>query len=389
MKIERLNITNLRNHEHTILEFSPSINLLHGLNGSGKTTVLEAIAIGAFSKSFLPTSDSSIIRIGNNSYRIDISARNDYGIPYNVEVSYSKSEKKTINSTLGDRLAPKEIIGQLPTVILSPDYKAISFGGPADRRNFLDRLLSQSSKKYLELLLNYRRALKQRNNLLVQAKKYPNFDFHLLDSWTEMLVKTGAEIVLRRANFISEFYPTFFEVYKFISESNEEISLSYAPNCLHDYMPTHTDAPGLTTELIINSYFQFISKSLSEEIKRGVTLFGPQRDDIKIKVNHGIAKDVASQGQHKSILISLKFAEFEYLKSSRNETPIALLDDIFSELDSKRTAKVLSLVELHKAQTFITMTDINLLKPFIPKHSQTAIFFVEQGKINSQNQPAK
>lgn len=383
MKLEKINITNLRNHEHTELELSQGINLFHGLNGSGKTTVLEAIAIGAFSKSFLPTSDSSIIRIGQKSYNIDIAAKNDYGIPYRIEVNYSKSDKKIINSTLGDRLSPKEIIGQIPTVILSPDYKAISFGGPADRRSFLDRLLSQSSRKYLELLLAYRRSLKQRNNLLVQAKKNPNFDIHLLDSWTEMLVKTGADIVLRRANFITEFYPAFYEVYKFISESNEVISLSYVPNCLPDYESKYADNPGLTADSIMNSYFQFINKSINEEIKRGVTLFGPQRDEIRIKVNNGIAKDVASQGQHKSILISLKFAEFEYLKSSRNETPIALLDDIFSELDSKRTAKVLSLVELHKAQTFITMTDVNLLKPFIPEQSKTNVFLVENGIINS------
>ncbi len=377
MRIEKLNISNLRNHTYNEIEFSEGLNIFYGLNGTGKTTILEAIAIAAFSKSFLPVQDNSLLKAGKDKYAISLKAINDYGIPYNITITFDKKNKKEINSNIGDRLSPKEIIGEIPCIILSPDFKSITFGAPGDRRDFIDKLLSQSSRKYLEELIKYRKTLRQRNYLLQQAKISNSFDADLFATLTDLLIKSGAEIVNKRIGFIKRFKPIFNEIYKYVSESKEMVTLDYRPNELLDLK----DNEQINIEDIIQSYTQVSEKIVNEELRRGLTLFGPQRDDLKIIINGGPAKERASQGQHKSILISLKFAEFNYLKEIKNETPIALFDDIFSELDAERTLKVLSLLELNHAQTMITITDMTYLQKQIPPSIKFKTFELNAGKI--------
>jgi DNA replication and repair protein RecF len=377
MKIKKINISNLRNHQTTEIEFSDGLNIFYGLNGSGKTTILEALSISAFSKSFLPTLDSSLIRYDKDTYSINTKAINDYEIPYSISVKYNKKNKKEINSNTGDSLTPKEIIGKIPCIILSPDFKTISFGGPGDRRDFVDKLLSQSSRKYLNELIKYRKALRQRNHQLQQAKSGAHINPELLDTWTEVLIKSGVEIVKKRIDFIYNFTPYFQGIYEYISNGQEDVSLEYLPNGI----PRNTNLPELNLEEIEKSLRNFISDIEFDEKRRGTTLFGPQRDDILIKINGASAKESASQGQHKSLLISIKFAEFKYLKNFKNETPIALLDDIFSELDKERSNKVLSLVEANSAQTFITVTEAEFLKPLIPTDMKYKIFELSSGRL--------
>ena len=234
MRIEKLNISNLRNHTYNEIEFSEGLNIFYGLNGTGKTTILEAIAIAAFSKSFLPVQDTSLLKAGKDKYAISLKAINDYGIPYNITITFDKKNKKEINSNIGDRLSPKEIIGEIPCIILSPDFKSITFGAPGDRRGFIDKLLSQSSRKYLEELIKYRKTLRQRNYLLQQAKISNSFDADLFATLTDLLIKSGAEIVNKRIGFIKRFKPIFNEIYKYVSESEEMVTLDYRPNELLD-----------------------------------------------------------------------------------------------------------------------------------------------------------
>lgn len=377
MKIKKLNILNLRNHKFTELEFSNSLNIFYGLNGSGKTTILEAISIASFSKSFLPTQDSALINYNEKQYSISVKAINDYGIPYIISIKYDKINKKEINSNAGDKITPKDIIGEIPCIILSPDYKKITFGTPADRRDFLDKLLSQSSKKYLEDLMTYRKSLRQRNTQLQKTKIHQDFDENLFNSWTEILIQTGAAIIKKRIDFINDFIPYFEKLYSFVSDEKEKVTLEYLPHGIPKIKPLHE-----LSEKDIQTYLHnFSLEILPDEKRRGLTLFGPQRDELKIKINGGLAKDSASQGQHKTLLICIKFAEFEYLKNMKNETPLALLDDIFSELDKKRTDKVLALLEKNSAQTFITVTDFELLKPLIPDTINYKIFQLSDGVI--------
>ena len=376
MKIEKINIANLRNHVYSEIEFCDGLNIFYGLNGSGKTSILEAISVCAFSKSFMPVKESTIIRQNSDFYSISANARNDYGIPYHVFIRNIAGSKKEIRSSLGDNLSPKDLIGELPLIVLYPDNKSITFGSPADRRDFFDRLLSQASRIYLDELIKLKKILRQRNNLLFNAKTDYHFDKTSVDVWTEMLLKTGTELTFRRAAFIAEFKPFFHDAYSFISAAKENVDIEYCPQGISPSPINLKSHDG-----IFEYYKEYANKVSSEEFRRGVTLFGPQKDDMNIIINNGIARDIASQGQHKSLLIAMKFSEFNFLKSIKNETPLVLLDDIFSELDRVRALKTLDLLNKNFAQTFITLTDIDAILQVLPSDVNTKIFKVEDGVV--------
>ncbi len=369
-----LSINNLRNHASTRISLNPGLNIFSGMNGAGKTTILEAASISAFSKSFLNSSDSSLIRKGEDAFFISAACESDMTVPYRVAVKLAIGKRKEISSSIGENLTPKDIIGEIPMVILSPDYKAITFGSPDNRRSFIDRTLSQTSKIYYEDLIKHKRALKQRNALLAQARTDYRFVQTQISAWTEQFINISANIVVRRNKFISEFIPFFKDLYKTVSGGKEQADLTYQPDslCVENIE---------NKEIIIEKYCEIATQASQEEFRRGTTLFGPQKDDLKIFINGGLAKEYASQGQHKSLLIAIKFAEFEYLKSRRQETPLILLDDIFSELDAQRAAKVFSLVHNNRAQSLITVTDAAIINNLMPLDSDYKIFQVDNGII--------
>lgn len=353
MKISNIKISNLRNHSHSEIDFSDSINLIYGENGSGKTTILEAISICSMSKSFLPTLDQNIIQHNQKKYEISLSAKSDFDVEYKVGVSFSASKKKISNND-SENTSPKNLIGNIPIVILSPDYKNITFGSPSDRRDFIDKVISQISKSYLNKLIQLKKVLKQRNSLLLHFKKQEKYVLDLIEPWTEKLIELNADIAMKRHNFISELTPLFKSTFQQIAP-NEEVELEYQPYKIS--IDNLSDKEKIITEL--SDYYNSIK---DVEYHRASTIFGPQKDDLLIKINSGIAKDYASQGQHKSLLISLKIAEFNYLKSYCNETPIILLDDIFAELDEIRSAHVIDIIKDNNVQSFITSTNPNLLQ---------------------------
>lgn len=356
MNIISININNLRNHLQSSFDFSNETNILVGMNGMGKTTVLEAISIAALTKSFLPTQDAMMINKDQSYYIVNCVAETNLKTNYKISLKYERGCRKIISGTEGDNLLPKNIIGIIPIVILSPDYKSITFGSPQDRRDFIDRILAQASKKYINDILRLKKYLKQRNSLLNNAKKNNFFDKNLFDSWTEIFIKTSAEILMKRKSFINEFTPYFKEIYSKITNSSEEVELIYQPDNFDSF------SDDIVYDSAVANYKDISEKLFKNELLRGTTLFGPQKDEIVIKINGGIAKDFASQGQHKSLLISMKFAEFNFLKNIKNETPIILLDDIFAELDSTRSELVLNMLRANKSQTFITLTNREFLR---------------------------
>ena len=375
MRISGLSIKSLRNHIETDLELSDGLNVFYGLNGSGKTSILEGVSICGFSKSFLPCSDSSLVRNGDEFYFVSANSKNDLDIDYRIAVRYANGQKKQIKSTLGDNLLPKDVIGEIPMIILSPDYKAITFGAPEDRRQFIDRVLSQASRIYLDDLMKYRHTLKQRNSLLFRAKADRSVDYSELEPWTDLLVRTGVDIILRRRKFIEEFTPKFNETYRDVVEGREVVDIKYVSNGFDDI----SEFAKISKDDLIGYYLNIFARNRDSEIQRGTTIFGPQKDDIQILINNGIARDYASQGQHKSLLISLKFTEFYILKDKKNETPVILLDDIFSELDEERTKKVFDIIEANSAQTFITLTDAQQIKKVIGSKIHWSFFKLNNG----------
>ena len=377
MWINNLLINQVRNHNRSRLNFCKGLNILYGQNGAGKTTVLESIAVCGFSKSFLSVPDNSLVQIGNDFLHVKAEAFTDLDIPYKVRVRYFPGRRKEISSNAGDNLSPKDIIGEIPLTVLSPDFRNITSGSPADRRQFIDRVLSQASKLYIDDIFNLKKCLKQRNNLLSNAKKDRFFDYSVIEPWTELLIETGAKIILRRKKFIDEFRPYFREVYSKVSSGREKVNIEYLP----DNIPKGLPDSSYKYDDIISIYKKLADDLQKDERNRGTSLFGPQKDEVAIRINSGIAREIASQGQHKTLLISIKFAEFNFLKNIRQETPVILLDDIFSELDEERSKTALDMVMDANAQTFVTITNPGVIRSFLPPSENCMYFRVEEGDV--------
>lgn len=337
MIINSVTVTRVRNHNYTVMPCTYGMNVLVGRNGVGKTSILEGISMCALAKSFVPVADVSLIQQGKEEAIITVAAMRDTHIPYSVTVGVRKGLRKSIQNTIGNNLSPKDLVGELPIVALSPDHKAITFGGPADRRSFLDGMMAQCSKRVTELLYEHRRLLKHRNALLSEEEQVTP---ELMDTVTDAFIAVSAELVQKRTEFVAQFAPRVHDMYEMVSGSREHIQMVYEPHVLAQDL--HTKAKSLAIA----------------ERARGITLFGPQKDDIGLYINQNVVKETASQGQHKSLLVALKLAEAALLQERCSELPVVLLDDLFAELDNERCARVLSYVQNAGLQCFITGTDV-------------------------------
>lgn len=380
MVIKKLQISNLRNHKFTEIYPAKELNIFYGENGAGKTTVLEAISIACFSKSFVNNTDSTLIQSNEKQFNIKLEAQNHLNLTYNIEVSYQIGQKKKIQNSYGDNLNPKDIIGIVPVVHLSPDLRKITAGPPENRREFIDKILSQSSKAYFETLLNFRKALKQRSSLLYNFQQTHRFDSNFFESWNNVFLDLATQIILKRFNFIKEFSIDFQKIYSEITQNKEDVSLHYEPNSIPLEI-LNDNSNSLSYDLIYSLLQKNSNLLLKAEISRGMTLFGPQKDELIITLNNSLAREKGSQGQHKSLLIAIKFAELEYLAEKTNETPIVLLDDIFSELDDNRIMLVLKKVIERNSQTFITLTNPELILTKNTFSNELNYYFLQNGII--------
>ncbi len=373
MQLTRLLLRQFRNHAETTLEVSPRLNLLLGDNGEGKTNVLEGISYLCLGRSFYGASDATVVQIGTNGFIVRGSVASDGGVEYRVESTYNSAAGTKRMSVGGAEIARRtDLIGQFPVVVLSPENAAITLGGPADRRKFLDLTLSQAGRLYLEDLLEYRKALRQRNKVLLDAKLARRAPGEALDAWSEILVQRGARIALRRREFVEEFRPYVEHAFETITGAQEQPTLSYDSELLQD---APTAAPAAE-----EAFWRVLQDSARDEAKAGTTLVGPHRDELELKINGLAVRDFASQGQHKTFLVGLKLAEFSYLKDRCNETPLLLLDDVFSELDEHRCRHLLDLVS-EAGQVFVTATDERLVPEGIPDGPAKARFHVHGGRV--------
>jgi DNA replication and repair protein RecF len=356
LKLDYINITDLRNHPSTKVEFCEGFNLFVGDNGQGKTTLLEAISIVSHSKSFHASQDKQLVRYGSElGYIIYARATMNNSSVYEVKVFYPVIGQKKITDSTGKRVFPKDIIGILPLVTLSPDDRSLTSGSPENRRVYIDRILSQTSRKYLEDILDYRKILRQRNKLLGDYKNEISRDYTPIAIWTDKLIERGADITLKRQELISQMNGAFSSHYSSFASENESVRLKYLPHYVEKIGESPFDSDSITRK-----FEQNYKRLMEVEKIRGVSLIGPQRDDLEITINGMTAKDSASQGQHKSLLIALKFTELDYIKDSTGTKPMVILDDIFSELDRKRSHNVLGILGDLGGQIFISSTDLSV-----------------------------
>lgn len=371
MLIAEVRLRNFRNHADTLLDFGRGINVLWGRNGQGKTNILEAISYLSLTKSFYASSDATAVRFGTNAFEVEGEIVSDSGVRYTVQVTYGlePGEKAfTVNSARPESLA--SVIGAFPVVILSPENNAITFGGPAARRRFMDLTLSQVSRVYLDEVLEYRKILRHRNRLLTEARATGTGNPVALEPWTINLLQYGSRIVKRRLDFVAEFRGYIERSYRTLVETGEEPGIEYAS--------FGSLAPGATVEEIARLMDTALRARAAEEMRRGSTLVGPHRDELRLSINGAALQQYASQGQHKTYLVALKTAEFFYLQERRSESPIFLLDDLFSELDEGRSRRILDLVA-GLGQTIITTTGERVLEDTAGWNEHLRRFIVENG----------
>lgn len=338
MFLKRLSLINYKNFDSQIFEFDSKINCFVGPNGVGKTNALDAIYHLSFGKGYFNPIGSQNISHGEDFFVIDGEFEN-LDREEKIICSLKKGMKKIIkrNGKVYDRLS--DHIGLLPLVIISPADRDLIIEGSETRRKFLDGVISQSDKAYLQTLINYNKVLLQRNSLLKYFMANQTFDAGTLAIYDEQLSQYGTAIFKKRLHFIEAFIPIFKEQYGVISGGNEVVGLSYDSKLLEE------DLLGL------------LARNIEKDRVLQYTSVGIHKDDLNFEIASHPIKKFGSQGQQKSFLIALKFAQFQFIKEQAKTTPILLLDDIFDKLDEHRVAQIVKLVDNENfGQIFISDT---------------------------------
>ncbi len=371
MILQRLRVKNFRNHADTLVELGDGINGLLGSNGQGKTNLLEAISFLSLTKSFYAAGDGRVVQIGKPFFEVHGTVVGNGGVAHEVRVVYDAvtGEKAiAVNGARADTFA--SVVGQFPVVILSPEAHGITAGGPAERRKFMDLALSQVSRAYLEDVVEYRRALRQRNRLLAEARVRGGVSPSVLEPWTLSLATRGGRLMERRRAFVDEFRGYVRDAYASLVPENETPGMAYATFREVDGSAGAADLAGLMLEEL--------HARGGEETARGITLVGPHRDDLTLTLNGISVQHYASQGQHKTFLVAMKVAEFFYVRDRKNEAPVFLLDDLFSEFDEHRARRILGLVA-GLGQTVITATDEGVFRHAVDWDGRHRRFMVTNG----------
>ena len=373
MKLQRAEIHDFRNHMASVLDFTGGMNAIFGDNGEGKTNIVEAISYLCLTKSFYASNDAHVVRIGGGGFDVRGTFHADNGTEWLVAAAYDvPTAKKTVavNKTPVETLS--SIVGQFPAVILSPEQNGITFGAPTERRKFLDLAISQASKLYLEELLEYRKILRHRNKILLDAKLSRRDCTDLLEPWDESLVRTGSSIMMRRLKFVEDFRPLVEKQFSFVAGETERPGIRY--------VPSFETAPPMERAKVEQQFQEALASHRDEERRTGTSAVGPHRDEIDFSIDDLSLRKFASQGQHKTFLVALKLAEFFYLKEQRNETPLLMLDDVFSELDEHRSGRLLDLTG-NMGQVFVTATDDRAFGSGFQWNSGNRRFLVTRGTV--------
>ena len=364
MILKQLSLVNFKNYSDVTLHFSPKMNCLVGNNGMGKTNILDAIHYLSFCKSFFNPVDSQNIKHGEGFFVIQ-GTYDRNGERSEVYCGQKRNQKKVFKHDKKEYERLSEHIGMYPLVMISPADAEIINGTSEVRRKFIDGIISQYDKIYLEKLIAYNQVLKQRNALLKQFWESRSFDTVTLEIWDEQLVIHGKGILQIRTGFLKEFIPLFNKHYAHISESKEQVSVEYESSVGE------------------KDYKTAILTAMERDRVLHYTTVGPHKDDLDFTSNGFSLKKFASQGQQKSFLLALKLAQFEFIKNKKNTKPLLLLDDVYDKLDETRFRKLIELVSGNDfGQVFITDTHPERIRDlFAFNHIDKKIFLVDTGIV--------
>ena len=362
MILKRISILNYKNLEQVELSFSPKLNCFFGQNGMGKTNLLDAVYFLSFCKSAGNPIDSQNICHDADFFVIQGFYEAADGTPEEIYCGMKRRQKKQFKRNKKEYTRLSDHIGFLPLVMVSPADSELIAGGCDDRRRFMDVVISQYDKEYLDALIRYNKALVQRNTLL---KSEQPVEEELFLVWEEMMAQAGEVVFRKREAFIREFIPIFQSFYSFISQDREKVGLSYDSHA--------RDA----------SLLEVLKESRARDQIMGYSLRGVHKDELNMLLGDFPIKREGAQGQNKTYLVALKLAQFDFLKRTGTTVPLLLMDDIFDKLDASRVEQIIKLVAGGSfGQIFITDTNREHLDRILHKvGSDYKMFRVEQGTV--------
>ena len=376
MQVRQLGLENFRNYERLAIEPGAELNVFVGRNAQGKSNLLESLYVLATSKSTRAAKDTELIRFGQPFARVTADVVRDKNSDIEIELTLSQAEKKAakINGVRHTRLA--EVIGQVNAVLFDSGDLEIIRGEPSVRRRFLDLEIAQTSPRYVHALGSFRKALEQRNRLLRDLRdgRAGRDARSSLPAWNEQLVQHGALLVERRRRFLDRLATLAAGVHQTLSDDRDTLEIAYAPSFpLDDCVEA---AP------IRERFLEALATVEGEEMARGTTLRGPQRDDVVFCVNGQDCRLYGSQGQQRTVALSLKLAERQLIEEIVGEPPLLLLDDVLSDLDDARRRHLFDLTAQAGSQTFLSCTNLRAFSKSVLERA--AIYTVTDGEVARQ-----
>ena len=361
MIVESLKLQNYRNYEYLNMNFDEKINIIYGDNAQGKTNILESMYVCATSKSHRGSKDREIIRFDNDESHIKVNVKKN-DVNYRIDMHLKKNKPKGIAVNGIPIKRAVELFGILNIVFFSPEDLNIIKNGPSERRRFIDMELSQLDKIYLDCLINYNKVVNQRNSLLKEYAFSGSEDIiSSLDIWDMQLVKYGNDVIKSREKFVKEINDLVKSIHTKLSGDREQLEIIYEP-CVKEQ--------DFESELV---------RVRDRDLKFKCTNIGPHKDDMCFLINGMDVRKYGSQGQQRTAALSLKLAEIELVKQIIHDTPVLFLDDVLSELDSRRQNFLLD--SIGNIQTMITCTGLD---EFINnRFSINKIFKVVNGTVSS------
>lgn len=364
MKILGVKLENFRNYHYEVVDLYDGITLISGANGQGKTNLVESVVIASTTKSPRTSSLNEVIKDGANRAVVNVELERKFGrINLAFEIDGKGERHFYINGNPVSKMS--EVFGNAVVIYFSPDNLRIVSASPAERREFMDTDISQLSGSYYNLLQRYNKILMQRNKLL-KTERDRTVLLSMIAVYNEQLASVASLIVKTRKGFIDKLTEPAKEAMKFISSSKDSLEIEYI------------GAKGVTSEEIKQELLKSLEYNLERDIELGYTSIGPHRDDIYFGLNGKDARSYSSQGQQRSIVLALKFAEMEIFRQELGENPILVLDDVFSELDTTRQRRLYE--KMQGFQTIMTGTSFK----FKPAGDYTQVV-VKNGSVKKKN----
>ena len=366
MQLNKLSIINYKNIEAATLDLSAKLNCFIGHNGEGKTNLLDAVYYLSFCRSAFNPKDSEVMRHDADYFVLEGDYTTDGGDKEQVYCGMKRGAKKHFKRNKKEYKRLSMHIGQVPLIFVSPADATLIDGGSEERRRLMDVVISQYDTPYIEDLNRYNKALQQRNKLLKQEEEPDSTLMELLEM---QMAEYGEAIYKKRAAFVEELTPVFQRIYQTICENREQVSLEYVSHCQR------------------GSLLDVIRRDRAKDRIMGYSLHGIHKDDLVMKLGDYPIRREGSQGQNKTYVLALKLAQFDFLRrTSGNNTPLLLLDDIFDKLDSSRVEQIVRLVSGDDfGQIFITDTNRDHLDKILQGSSFSyKIFSVEGGEIKEK-----